>query len=362
MEIMVNESMRLLRDFYFDKRVFITGHTGFKGAWLCEILLSFGAQVGGYALAPTSNTPLFNLLNLAQRTRSYLGDIRGFDVFRKSMLDFQPEIVIHLAAQPLVLASYQNPVYTYEVNVMGTVHVLEALRYCPTVRSFLNVTTDKVYENREWVWGYREDERLCGQDPYSNSKSCSELTTFSYKNSFFNKEDAPAISTARGGNVIGGGDFSKNRIVPDCVRAALDGEKILLRNPQSIRPYQHVLDCLYGYLLLAMKQYGDKALYEGNYNFGPSEDDCVTTEFLAERFCRIWGNGLSFCSIVSPKSVPHESNFLKLDCSKAREQLGWRPRWRILRALEEVAEWTRIYDAGKSIAVHMKEQINLFFR
>jgi len=187
---MVNESMRLLRDFYFDKRVFITGHTGFKGAWLCEILLSFGAQVGGYALAPTSNTPLFNLLNLAQRTRSYLGDIRSFDVFRKSMLDFQPEIVIHLAAQPLVLASYQNPVYTYEVNVMGTVHVLEALRYCPTVRSFLNVTTDKVYENREWVWGYREDERLCGQDPYSNSKSCSELTTFSYKNSFFNKEDA----------------------------------------------------------------------------------------------------------------------------------------------------------------------------
>ncbi len=241
--------MVTLKEFYRNKRVFITGHTGFKGSWLCEVLLNFGANVGGYALPPAEGENLFDLLKLSGRITHNTGDIRDRAKLIDAVKAFQPEIIIHMAAQPLVLASYQSPAYTYEVNVMGTVNILEAVRQCSSVKSFLNVTTDKVYLNREWVYGYRENEELCGYDPYSNSKSCSELATYSYRHSFFNAPDSPAISTARSGNVIGGGDFAENRIIPDCMRSALKGKDILLRNPGSVRPYQHVLECLNGYLL-----------------------------------------------------------------------------------------------------------------
>ena len=285
------EIMTSIKDFYKNRRVFITGHTGFKGSWLCEVLLNFGAQIGGFALNPQEPENLFSILGLADRVHHFAGDIRNAEALKSAVKSFMPEIVIHMAAQPLVLESYKNPAYTYEVNVMGTVNILEAVRDCESVQSFLNVTTDKVYLNREWVYGYRENERLCGYDPYSNSKSCSELVTYSYRNSFFGQEDSPAISTARSGNVIGGGDFAQNRIIPDCMRSVLKGEDIILRNPHSVRPYQHVLECLSGYLLLAMKQYQDKAAYEGSYNFGPGEDSCVTTRKIAELFRKNYYGG-----------------------------------------------------------------------
>ena len=281
----------MIKNFYRDKRVFITGHTGFKGSWLCEVLLNFGAVGGGYALAPEGSENLFTLLGLADRITHFTGDIRDSDSLKSAVRSFMPDIVIHMAAQPLVLASYEDPAYTYSVNVMGTVNILEAVRECQSVRSFLNVTTDKVYMNNEWVWGYRENETLCGYDPYSNSKSCSELVTYSYRNSFFRSEGSPAVSTARSGNVIGGGDFAQNRIIPDCMRSILKGEDIVLRNPGSIRPYQHVLECLKGYLLLCMKQYEDKAAYEGSYNFGPDESSCLTTRRIADIFISNYHKG-----------------------------------------------------------------------
>ena len=291
--------MTSIKNFYKNKRVFITGHTGFKGSWLCEILQTFGAEVGGYALEPNTTPNLFGILNLSDRIAGHFtGDVRDSEALKSAVKSFMPEIVIHMAAQPLVLESYRNPAYTYEVNVMGTVNILEAVRECKSVKSFLNVTTDKVYFNREWIYGYRENERLCGYDPYSNSKSCSELVTYSYRNSFFADSDSPAISTARSGNVIGGGDFSANRIIPDCMRSVLNGEDIVLRNPYSVRPYQHVLECLNGYLLLAMKQYQDKKTYEGSYNFGPDEDSCVTTQKLVDLFRKNYdggGGGVNGC-------------------------------------------------------------------
>ena len=346
-------------DFYKGKRVFITGHTGFKGAWLCEVLLNFGAQVAGYALPPDSRGNLFDLLDLSGRITHFTGDIRDSQALASVVKSFAPEIVIHMAAQPLVLESYRHPAYTYEVNVLGTVNILEAVRECGAVRSFLNVTTDKVYLNREWVYGYRENERLCGYDPYSNSKSCSELATYSYRNSFFGGESAPAVSTARSGNVIGGGDFAQNRIIPDCMRSALKGEDILLRNPGSVRPYQHVLECLSGYLLLAAKQYEDKAEYEGSYNFGPDEDSCVTTKELAETFCRAWGGGMRAVvqNGVNENVKPHEAGLLKLDCSKAKAVLGWRPEWRIGQAVEEVVDWLKVYSSGGDVRSYMDSVI-----
>ncbi|MBQ7217114.1 MAG: CDP-glucose 4,6-dehydratase [Synergistaceae bacterium] len=347
--------MAVIKNFYRNKRVFITGHTGFKGSWLCEVLLNLGAEVGGYALSPEKDTPnLFGILNLSGRiTSHFTGDIRDSESLKSAVKSFMPEIVIHMAAQPLVLESYRNPAYTYEVNVMGTVNILEAVRECKSVKSFVNVTTDKVYLNREWVYGYRENERLCGYDPYSNSKSCSELVTYSYRNSFFGDSDSPAISTARSGNVIGGGDFALNRIIPDCMRSVLNGEDIVLRNPYSVRPYQHVLECLNGYLLLAMKQYQDKAAYEGSYNFGPDENSCVTTQTLAELFCEAYGGKIRTVIQDSQTPKPHEANMLKLDCSKSKAVLGWRPEWRISQAVEEAANWLKVYAAHENICSYM---------
>ena len=272
--------------FYKGKKVLITGHTGFKGSWLCRILVGAGAEVTGYSLSAPTEPNLFALCDVERHMNSVIGDIRDLDHLAKVFTDTQPEIVFHLAAQPIVRESYKNPVNTYETNVMGTVNVLEAVSQCGSVRSFLNVTTDKVYKNNEWEWGYRETDELDGYDPYSNSKSCSELVTHSYEKSFLKDMDI-AVSTARAGNVIGGGDFAADRIIPDCVRAVSGGKKIAVRNPHSTRPYQHVLEPLGAYLMIAGVQYQDSSK-AGSYNVGPGDEDCITTGELADLFCEAW--------------------------------------------------------------------------
>ena len=343
--------------FYKGKRVFLTGHTGFKGTWLSRILVSAGAEVTGYSLEPPTQPNLFELADLKGRMTSVIGDVRDYAAMLAAFQKARPEIVLHLAAQPIVLTSYEQPQYTYETNVMGTVNLLECVRVTGGVKSVLNVTTDKVYENNEWCWGYRENEPLDGFDPYSNSKSCSELVTHSYKRSFFDK-DGVAVSTARAGNVIGGGDFADNRIIPDCVRAAMAGKPIVLRNPNSIRPYQHVLDPLYAYLMIAAAQHDDFS-FAGYYNVGPNESDCLSTGRLAEIFCKTWGDGLSYECLK--KDGPHEANFLKLDCAKLKAVFGWTPGWDAQTAVEKTVEWTKVYAHGGDTAAKMDEQINLFF-
>ena len=348
----------MFNHFYKNKKVFITGHTGFKGAWLTRILLLAGADVAGYALKAPTNPSLFELSQTSKDMNSIIADIRNKDELEARIFEFQPDIIFHLAAQPLVRASYSDPVYTYETNVMGTVNIMEALRKCASVKSFINITTDKVYKNKEWLWGYREDEELCGFDPYSNSKSCSELVTYSYKNSFF-ADDKVAISTARSGNVIGGGDYSADRIIPDCIRAIKANKNIELRNPNSTRPYQHVLECLSGYLLLAMKQYNNKSL-ASSYNFGPDDGSCVSTGMLASLFCDAWGDGAKWIS-VEQKDAPHEANFLKLQCEKAKNILGWLPKWDIKQAVEKVVEWQKALDGGISASQITDKQIKEYF-
>jgi CDP-glucose 4,6-dehydratase len=344
---------------YKNKKVFVTGHTGFKGTWLCHILLCAGAEVTGYALESPTSPSLFAQTGLGEKIHSIIADIRDRDTLTKAVTNAKPEIVFHLAAQPLVRLSYREPALTYETNVMGTVNMLEAVRCAPSVKSFVNITTDKVYENREWCWGYRENENLCGLDPYSNSKSCGELVTHSYRGSFFSGEDSPAVSTARAGNVIGGGDYAEDRIIPDCVRAAGAGKAIMVRNPCSVRPYQHVLDCLSGYLLLAGKQHSDRKLAD-SYNFGPDEDDCVTTEKLAQLFCDVWGAGASWKAADRAENQPHEANFLKLDCAKAKSVLGWKPRWNIRTAVEKTIEFARC-NGDQPRANCVEKQIREYF-
>jgi CDP-glucose 4,6-dehydratase len=343
--------------FYKNKKIFITGHTGFKGTWLCRILLWAGADITGYALEPPTVPSLFAQTKTAKDIHSLTGDVRDRDALVKAVRQAGPDIIFHLAAQPLVRLSYREPAATYETNVMGTVNILEALRLSPEVRSFVNVTTDKVYENREWHWGYRENEPLNGYDPYSNSKSCSDLVTASYRSSFFSGSGDPAVSTARSGNVIGGGDYAEDRIIPDCVRAAAAGKPITLRNPHSIRPYQHVLECLSGYLLLAEKQWAGKPL-EGAYNFGPDDSNCVSTGNLADLFCRCWGPGTSWES--KGDGGPHEANFLKLDCSKAKAVLGWKPRWDIQTAVEKAVAFARAASDEERLAC-LEGQIREYF-
>jgi CDP-glucose 4,6-dehydratase len=343
--------------FYKNKKVFITGHTGFKGTWLCHILLRAEADITGYALEPSVMPSLFRETNLEKSIRSVYGDIRNRDRLIQTIQKSNPDICFHLAAQPLVRRSYKEPILTYETNVMGTVNVFEALRGTPSVRSFVHVTTDKVYENKEWAWGYRENDNLCGHDPYSNSKSCGELVTSCYRNSFFSKADAPAVSTSRAGNVIGGGDDAEDRIIPDCIRAVKTGKFVILRNPHSVRPYQHVLECLRGYLLLAEKQYTDKSL-EGAYNFGPDDRNCVTTGTLADIFCSAWGEGASW--VTEDNGGPHEANFLKLDCSKAKSVLGWKHRWDINTAVEKVVEFAKC-DNDEERTACLEGQIREYF-
>lgn len=345
-------------DFYKDKKVFITGHTGFKGAWLSRILILAGAEVTAFSLEAPTQPNLFSLADIENKMTSIIGDIRDAKALEEAFNKAQPEIVLHLAAQPIVRDSYKNPAYTYETNVMGTVNILECVRKSNTVRSFLNVTTDKVYQNNEWCWGYREHEPLDGYDPYSNSKSCSELVTHSYLNSFFSQPNSPAISTARAGNVIGGGDFANDRIIPDCVRAVVNGTDICIRNPHSTRPYQHVLEPLFAYLMIAQRQYEDKK-YAGWYNVGPDECDCVTTGELVDMFCNVWGKGLSWVN-EADSNAPHEANFLKLDCSKLKTTFDWHPRWHIDDAIEKTIEWTRVWREGGDIAAEMDRQIKKY--
>lgn len=346
------------RNFYKGKSIFITGHTGFKGTWMTKMLVMAGAKVTGYSLAPPTSPNLYEMTNLEQNITSIIGDIRDQKKLSQAFQKANPELVFHLAAQPIVRDSYQEPVYTYETNVMGTVHILECVRQSDTVKSFLNITTDKVYLNKEWEWGYREEDPLDGYDPYSNSKSCSELVTHSYKNSFF-ADKKVAISTARAGNVIGGGDFANHRIVPDCVRAAIKGEEIVVRNPNSTRPYQHVLEPLGAYLMIAENQYKN-ADYAGYYNVGPDEKDCVTTGQLTDLFCRLWGEGA--CWVNRHEEGPHEANFLKLDCSRIKNVFGWKPVWGVEEALQKVVEWSKIYAAGKNIEECMEQQIEAFIK
>lgn len=349
-------------NFYQGKRVLVTGHTGFKGSWMCQTLLQLGAEVTGYALTPPTSPNLFTLARLKENINSIEGDIRDLAHLQSVFTQAQPEIVIHMAAQPIVRESYQNPVYTYEVNVMGTVNILECVRRTPSVRSFVNVTTDKVYKNREWNWGYRENEELNGFDPYSNSKSCSELVTDSYRNSFFS-DGRTAISTVRAGNVIGGGDFAIDRIVPDCFRAIQEKKEIIVRNPYSTRPYQHVLEPVTAYLLIAERQYEDRK-YVGSYNVGPDEESCLTTGELVTDICEKWEQ-------ISGDRVewrhrgdkgPHEASFLKLDCSKIKSVLGWKSVWKREDMINKTVEWMWKYmnavDAAEVMECQIREYMN----
>ena len=342
--------------FYQGKKVFVTGHTGFKGSWLCRMLAGAGASVTGFSLEPPTEPSLFRIAGIENDVRSVIGDVREMAALKAAFDEAQPEIVLHLAAQPIVRESYRNPAYTYETNVMGTVHLLECVRNSSTVRSFLNVTTDKVYRNREWPWGYRENDELDGFDPYSNSKSCSELVTHSYRNSFF-ADGRVAISTARAGNVIGGGDFASDRIIPDCIRAAEKGEPIAVRNPYSTRPYQHVLEPLYAYLMIAARQMQDGRC-AGYYNVGPDDADCFQTGALVELFVRRWGEGMKW--IDRSDGGPHEAGFLKLDCSLLKSTFGCKPRWNLETAVAMTVEWSKIWLAGGDARACMDRQIQAF--
>lgn len=345
-------------EFYRGKRVLVTGHTGFKGTWICKILIDAGAEVTGYALAPPIGPNLYGLSGIAGEMDSVTGDIRDGEGLREVFERVRPEVVFHLAAQPIVRNSYVDPVYTYETNVMGTVNVCECIRKSGSVKSFLNVTTDKVYLNREWDWGYRETDKLDGYDPYSNSKSCSELVTHSYINSFFKGQNI-AASTARAGNVIGGGDFAEDRIIPDCIRAVMEGRGVVVRNPHSVRPYQHVLEPLSAYLMIAKEQYGDIA-YADFYNVGPDDCDCVTTGELVTVFCEKWGNGLGWTAQGGGADAPHEANFLRLDCSRLKNRFGWAPRWHIGEAVAKTCEFTKVYMDGGDISSEMEREIKEF--
>ena len=347
----------MILDWYKGKRVFVTGHTGFKGSWLVRMLMEAEAEVYGYALGAPTEPSLYKLTNTGNSIRECIADIRNYERLEGAMKEFRPEIVLHLAAQPIVRESYRIPRETFEVNVMGTVNVLEAARHTDSVRSIVNVTTDKVYLNKEEQRGYSEDDPLDGYDPYSNSKSCSDLVTHSYRSSFFN-EAGVSVSTARAGNVIGGGDFAKDRIIPDCVRAAIAGEDVVLRNPSSVRPFQHVLEPLAAYLTIAAKQEEDPSV-SGAYNVGPNASDTVTTSELVGIFAEYWGNGFSFS--VKHDGGPHEAGLLMLDSTKIAEVLGFEPRWGIREAVKKTVEWSKVYADGGDVCACMSEQIADYF-
>ncbi len=339
----------LNREFWQGRRVFLTGHTGFKGTWLSLWLADMGAKVTGYALQPPTEPNLYDIVGASSCVHSVIADIRSREQICEVMQAAEPEIVIHMAAQPLVLDSYRNPAETYDINVMGTVNMMEAVRHCRGIRAVVNVTTDKCYENREWEWGYREIDRLGGRDPYSNSKACSELVTASYRQSFFSSVSYPehgvAMATARAGNVVGGGDWAAQRLVPDCVRSLLRSEKIPVRQPDSVRPWQHVLDPLGGYLMLAEKLTQTGPDYAGSWNFGPAAEETKSVGWIVQTLCAIWGSGAEY-EFVPAQGTDHEAGALRLDCAKARLRLGWQPRWPIHQALGKVVEWAKAYQQG----------------
>ena len=344
--------------FYKGKRVFLTGHTGFKGMWLSLLLLRAGAEVTGYALdSPTAGgAEALERLGILHELRDVRGDVRDLDALQRAFGEARPEIVFHLAAQPIVRESYRQPAETFAANVMGTVNLLECVRRSAAAHSVLIVTTDKVYENKEWPWGYRENEPLMGYDPYSASKSCAELAVYSYRQSFFG-DGGVRVSTARAGNVIGGGDFAPDRVIPDCIRAASEGRTIEIRNPHATRPYQHVLEPLSAYLMLAERQAGDASLV-GAWNVGPDDADCVTTGELADLFCKAWGADARWETHAD--DGPHEAHFLKLDCSKIKSALGWSPRWHIGEAVAHTAAWAKAWEKGADMRALSEEQISLF--
>jgi CDP-glucose 4,6-dehydratase len=351
-----------MTEFFRGKRVFVTGHTGFKGSWLCLWLCRLGAEVTGYSLDPPTEPSLFALARIDDLVLSHKADIRNGEALAAAMREARPDIVLHLAAQPLVRQSYKIPAQTYATNVMGTVNLLEAVRLCPSVRAVLNVTTDKCYENREWAWGYRENEPLGGFDPYSSSKACSELVSASYRSSFFNSEQysqhGVALATARAGNVIGGGDWASDRLVPDILRSLLAGEAIRIRNPRAVRPWQHVLEPLKGYLTLARLLYQDGPEFAEAWNFGPPDSDAQPVEWMVRRICQLWGEGSRH--EVDQGNQPHEAHYLKIDCSKARARLGWQPRWDLDHALQAVIEWTHGYRSGADLRSVCLNQIDAY--
>lgn len=349
--------------FWQGKRVFLTGHTGFKGSWLSLWLQSLGADVTGYALNPPTSPSLFEVAKVAVGMRSIIGDVRDLDSLQKAMHDASPDIVIHMAAQPLVRYSYVNPVETYATNVMGSVHVLESVRNTRSVKAVVNVTSDKCYENKEWVWGYREDEAMGGYDPYSNSKGCAELVTSAFRSSFFNpddyKEHGVAVASARAGNVIGGGDWAGDRLIPDFIRAIVAGETVVIRSPNAIRPWQHVLEPLSGYLVLAEKLYDHGVQFAEAWNFGPSDSDAKSVGWIINELVSNWGDGASFRVDASAANL-HEANFLKLDCSKARMQLGWQAQWDAAETIERICAWHKAHLNGQDMKAYALGEIQQY--
>ena len=348
--------------FWRSKRVFLTGHTGFKGSWMSLWLQNLGAEVIGYALKPPTNPSLYEIARVGDGMQSIIGDICNYATLQHAMQMARPDIVIHMAAQPLVRFSYQNPVETYATNVMGTVHVLEAVRNNSTVKAVVNITTDKCYENREWIWGYRENEPLGGYDPYSNSKGCAELVSAAYRSSFFNantyNKHGVAIATARAGNVIGGGDWAKDRLLPDILSAFAEGTLVYIRNPYAIRPWQHVLEPLHGYLTLAECLYLQGSDYAEAWNFGPNDEDAKPVAWIVEKMSEMWGPGASWQ--IDTNDHPHEATFLRLDCSKARSRLSWRPSWGLEITLKSIVDWQKAFLAGQDIRETINTQIASF--
>ena len=344
--------------FWKGKKVYLTGHTGFKGSWLSLWLQNMGALVKGYSLDVNTTPALFSLANVAEEMESEIGDIRNLEQLTKSMVSFSPDILIHMAAQPLVRVSYQEPVDTYTTNVIGTVNVLEAARKCPNLKAIVSVTTDKCYENKEWEWGYRENEPMGGRDPYSSSKGCAELVTSAYRRSFFNSEDTASLASARAGNVIGGGDWAEDRLIPDILRAFEKSEPVVIRNPLSTRPWQHVLEPLSGYLVLAQELFFNGNNFAESWNFGPKDEDCKPVSWILDKMVKYWGNNASWS--LDKKNNPHEAGFLKLDCSKASSRLKWNPKWNLQLTLKSIVDWHQLYSNEGDLKKQCLKEINTY--
>jgi len=351
------KTMTLNVDFWKDRKVFVTGHTGFKGSWICLWLESMGADIAGFSLNPLDSPNLFSEAKVGENIKNTFGDVRDQGALVEALSAFNPEIVIHMAAQPLVRRSYENPIETYSTNVMGTANLLDAIRHLPGVRAVVNVTTDKCYENKEWLWAYREDEPMGGHDPYSSSKACSELVTQAYMKSYYSSSST-GLASARAGNVIGGGDWSNDRLVPDILLAFQEKIPVVIRNPQSIRPWQHVLEPLHGYLLLAEKLYNERHLYSEAWNFGPKDDDAKTVEWILGEMATKWGDGASWVNDTNEN--PHEANFLKLDISKANARIGWSPKWNLNQTLGYIVSWHKDWLNGRPARDICLEQIKQF--
>ena len=344
--------------FWKNKRIFLTGHTGFKGSWLSLWLQEMGAQVKGFSLAPHTTPNLFDEAKVKDGMESEIGDIRDLQLITESMRAFDPEIVIHMAAQPLVRLSYSEPVETYATNVMGTIHVLEAARKCKNLKSIVAITTDKCYENKEWPWGYRENEPMGGHDPYSSSKGCCELLISSYRNSFFNTPESASLASVRAGNVIGGGDWSDDRLIPDILKAFEKSDPVVVRNPLSTRPWQHVLEPLSGYLVLAEKLYQDGDQFAEAWNFGPRDEDCQSVAYILDKMIATWGQGASW--EMDANSHPHEAGFLKLDCSKAKQKLHWEPKWNLAFTLTSIVKWHKAFLQNENIRLICQNEIKSY--